>query len=125
MARRRRRDLSKEKFWRQRIRGQTGSGLSVRAWCRQRGVHEAAFYWWRRALARREAEASQLVPVQASSESQPATAFVPVRLTEGSPAKADPVIEILLTNGRRVRLQGVVERSMLAEVLAVLEGPGC
>jgi transposase-like protein len=112
MATRARRDSSKEDFWRRLIRGQAGSGLSVRAWCRRRGVHEAAFYWWRRELARRDAD-------------PPATAFVPVRLTEDGPAKSDPVIEILLTNGRRMRLWRAVERPMLAEVLAVLEGPGC
>jgi transposase len=107
-----RRDSSKEKFWRRLIHGQAGSGLSVRAWCRGREIKEAAFYWWRRELALRDAD-------------QAATAFVPVRLTEDSPSKSEPVIEILLTSGPRILLRGSVERSMLAEVLAVLEGPEC
>jgi hypothetical protein len=93
-----RRDSSKEKFWRRLIHGQAGSGLSVRAWCRRRGIKEAAFYWWRRELALRGAEASEFSPTQKTTESQPATAFVPVRLTEDSPSKSDPVIEILLTS---------------------------
>lgn len=109
---RRRRDLKKEELWRRVVRRQARSGLSVRAWCRKHNLQQSAFYWWRRELARRDV-------------GQPATAFVPVRLTGDGPAKSDPVIEILLTNGRRVRLWGSAQRSMLAEVLAVLETASC
>lgn len=122
---RRRRDVKKEELWRRVVRRQARSGLSVRAWCRKHNLQQSAFYWWRRELARRDAEASEFVPMQVTTESQPAPAFVPVRLTENSPAKADPVIEILLADERRIRLRGSVNRLMLAEVLAVLEGPGC
>jgi transposase-like protein len=112
MALRRQRDLKKEEFWRRMLRRQAGSGLSFRAWCLKHNLQQSALYWWRRELARRDAD-------------PPATAFVPVRLTEDSPAKSDPVIEVLLANERRILLRGSVNRSMLAEVLAVLEGPGC
>jgi len=122
---RRRRDVKKEEFWRRMLRREAGSGLSVRAWCRKHHLQQSAFYWWRRELARRDTEAAETTSAQASTQSPSSTAFVPVRLTEDGPAKNDPVIEILLTNGRRVRLWGSVNRSMLAEVLAVLEGPGC
>jgi hypothetical protein len=70
-------------------------------------LKEAAFHWWRRELARRDAE------VQAGS-------FVPVRVTEDSARDDNGQIEIELTDGRRIRVTGTVNRAMLTEVLAVL-----
>jgi len=106
------RDLKKERYWRKIVRGQAVSGLSVRAWCRTHGEKEAAFYWWRRELARRDA---------ASSE----PTFVPVCVTGDAPTDTDGGIEILLAGGRRVRVRGRVDRQMLSDVLTVLEGRAC
>ncbi len=125
MARRRQRDLKKEEFWRRMLRGQARSGLSVRAWCLGRNLQPSALCWWRRELARRDAEAAGTTSAQASLRSSSSPAFVPVRVTADQPVKGDPVIEVLLANERRILLRGSVKRSMLAEVLAVLEGPGC
>ena len=47
-ARSRQRDVGKERQWREVIRTQQSSGQSVREFCRQAAVKEAAFYWWRR-----------------------------------------------------------------------------
>ena len=104
------RDVKKETLWRRMIRAQSGSGLSVRGWCRKRGLSEAGFHWWRRELARRDAE-------------QPT--FMPVRVMEDEPASTQGGIEIVLPGGRRVQVIGPVDRVMLADVLAVLEGRGC
>ena len=52
------RDSKKAASWRQIILAHAGSAMSVRAWCRDRQVNEAGFYWWRRQLARRDAESS-------------------------------------------------------------------
>jgi transposase-like protein len=103
MARRQRRDLKKEEFWRRMVRRRARSGLSVRAWCLKHNLQQSAFYWWRREMARRDT-------------GQPAPVLVPVRLTEDSSAKADPVIEILLANGRRVRVHGPVDQQALAYI---------
>lgn len=40
MVRGERRDLKKESFWREMVRGQSGSGMSVRAWCRRHALRE-------------------------------------------------------------------------------------
>ncbi len=117
---RQRRDLKKEELWRRVVRRQARSGLSVRAWCRKHNLQQSAFYWWRRELARRDVEAAETTSAHASTRS-PSPAFVPVRLTEDGSAKSDPVIEIILTNGRRIRLRGAVNRQALTDVLAVLE----
>jgi hypothetical protein len=69
-------------------------------------------YWWRRELIRRGAE------TQGAS-------FVPVRVTDAPARDGDPQIEIVLTDGRRVRLTGPVNRETLTEVLDVLERRAC
>jgi hypothetical protein len=106
------RDFKKERFWRRMVQGQVRSGLSVRAWCLKHHLNGAGFYGWRKELARRDAE-------------QPGTAFVPVQVTEDGSTGAGGRIDIVLAGGRRIRVRGPVDRRMLADVLAVLEGPAC
>ena len=52
------RDLKKQTFWRRIVREQSGSGLSVRAWCRKHRVKEVSFFWWRRQLVLRDRAAA-------------------------------------------------------------------
>lgn len=118
------RDRKKEAFWRGLVEGRSVSGLSVRAWCLKHSLRESSFYWWRRQLARRDAEVFSPVA------RKPAPAFVPVRVTADrsaddafdSSAVNGPLswIEIVLPARRRVRLIGPVDRQALTEVLAVL-----
>jgi hypothetical protein len=97
----------KEVKWRRVVEGHPGSGLSIRAYCAQRGVREHGFYWWRSKLARRDADHQ--------------AAFVPVTVTAETPVPT-PIgwVEIILPGDRRVRVTGPVDRRMLADVLAVL-----
>jgi transposase len=113
MARKTRRDLKKEAFWRRMLQGQVRSGLSVRAWCDRHRLRESAFYWWRTQLARRDAAAPPFAPVRVVAD-------VPPRAVEPGTAGR---IEIVLPGGRHVRVVGCVERQMLADVLAVLADP--
>ncbi|MDD5470196.1 MAG: hypothetical protein PHO92_05370 [Candidatus Peribacteraceae bacterium] len=55
-ARKGRRDPEKEKFWRERIREQGGTGKSVRQFCVEKGLKENLFYGWRRELKLRDGE---------------------------------------------------------------------
>ena len=112
MARGAPRDRQKEAAWRRRLNRHAKSGLSVRVWCRQHRVAQTAFYWWRRELARRDVEAQT-------------RSFVPVHVTEDPARDGDPPIEIVLTDGRRVRLASPVNRETLTEVLDVLERRSC
>lgn len=101
-----------ETAWRDRLRQHADSGQSVRAWCRKHRVSEAAFYWWRRELARRD-------------EKTQAAWFVPVQVTDNPAQDGDPQIEIVLADGRCVRITGRVNREALTEVLNVLERRAC
>jgi len=189
MAKQRTRDLKKEASWRRLIRKQARSGLTIRAWCLDQRVNEATFHWWRRELARRDAEQSpparrpaprsargtrsqtdslrraqlqtasarggrrqvrqgrrtirktpsqpqQVRPVASSVERQNQAlassaeqhsrdsgsrpVFVPVCLAEEGRETDGSRIEIVLTDGRCVRVTGSVDRRTLADVLAVL-----
>jgi hypothetical protein len=106
------RDRQKEAAWRRRLGQQATSGQSVRAWCRERQVTENSFYWWRKELARRDAEPQ-------------AASFLPVHVTDNPARDGNSQIEIMLTDGRRVRLTGPVNREMLTAVLDVLERRAC
>ena len=122
MANGARRETTRETFWRRLIRGQAGSSMSIRAWCRQHSVQEASFYWWRRKLDERDQERCGTGGRGGDRRDadQRKAAFVPVRLTEDLPANAESEIEIVLVPERRVRLRGRVDRRALADVLAVL-----
>jgi len=123
-----RRDPKKESFWRRMMKRHSGSGMSIRAWCRQHDVKESAFHWWRRELARRDAETSEATVAKKTS-------FVPVRVTDDAVVPKAPsamnhpddgsMIEVVLPNGHCVRLRGSVDRRRLVDVLDVLERRAC
>jgi hypothetical protein len=101
------RNAKKEAMWRRHVRGQASGGLSVRAYCAAQGLQECSFYWWRRELARREAEHP--------------TAFVPVTVTAETPAPVSVgQVEIVWPGDLRVRVLGSVDKRLLADVLDVL-----
>ena len=101
------REGNKAASWRRHVRGQADGKVSIRAYCAANGLREYSFYWWRRELARRDA-------------ARPAE-FVLVAVTQEMPAPAlAGAVEIVLPGDRRVRVQGPVDRQMLADVLAVL-----
>ncbi len=140
------RDLKKEALWRRQIRGQARSGMTVRAWCLNEQVSEATFHWWRRELARRDGERQKsAVPKCKHRRVSRSPAFVPVRVSEEDPPDVGgrdcrnvggrdcrnvggrdgcdvggSRIEIVLADGRCVRVSGSVDRQMLADVLAML-----
>ena len=77
------RDLGLERQWRERVAGWQASGVSVREFCRRRGLTETSFYDWKRELRTRDAQAgtsSSRTPVarRASEGKTSPTAFVPL-----------------------------------------------
>ena len=120
-----RRDRNKESYWRRMAGEQAQSGLTIRAWCGRHNLSEASFYWWRRQLARRDAESREtrscdarepkFVPVRVTAE-PPAMGAHDLSAGDGSPSR----MEIVLPGARVVRLVGAVDRLALTDVLAVL-----
>ena len=110
MAPGRARDEEKERQWRRRIDQWRVSGLSVPAFCAQHGLSSASFYHWRRVLERRAAEEPAFVPVQVVADDTPAQASA---------------LEVVLTDGRAVRIAPGFDAATLRRLLAVLEGRPC
>lgn len=96
----------KEREWRAIVERWAGSGMSVRAFCRARGLSEPSFYAWRRTLAARDRamrdgaardiagrdatgasaarDGSAADAARPSGQSVPAAHFVPVRIAPQS-----------------------------------------
>jgi transposase len=106
-----RRDLAKERGWRDTLKRQAASGLSVRGFCRREKLAGSGFYAWRRIVAERDAEAK---PTRQTS------AFVPLTVVEQAPREAS--IEIELAGGRLLRLPATIAAARLAELVHALEG---
>jgi hypothetical protein len=110
MAHGRARDERKERQWRRWIGDWQASGLSARAFCERRGLTVARFYAWRRVLERRDAEKAAFVPVQVVADAVLAQASA---------------LELVLTDGRAVRVAPGFDAATLRQLLAVLEGRLC
>ena len=95
----------REKFWREQVRRQAASRLSVRRFCEEKGLSEPSFYAWRRTLAQRD----QAIQVPE---------FVPVMLAPHI-ASSSSRITIELRGGRVVHLP---ETMATERVVALLRG---
>jgi hypothetical protein len=137
MRKRSSQEIQRQSRWQEIINGQQQSGQSVRAYCRQAGVEESAFYWWRRELTRRSRPGDVCRPVRRSSPSgrlgrpaarkAPAIAagFLPVQVTTDRRPEGGHGVELLLADGRVLRLRPDFDRQTLLDVLGALEGHGC
>ncbi len=122
-------DPQKRTCWEAAVRRWRESGQSVRAFCRAEGVRESAFYFWRRELTRRglrTRKRSATVPPEHGA----GPLFLPVQVVTpaGNGAGIASVqrgVEIILAQGRTVRVQAGFDRQTLADVLAVLEAQTC
>ena len=99
----------KERFWRRMIRHWRSSGLSARAFCVEQGLAEASFYGWRRTIAQRDAEALRFVPVHVVAEQQPLA------------GDKGGGLELVLPQGRRLRIEPSFDAPTLQRLLALLE----
>lgn len=116
-----RRDSGKAAFWRQVLTRWRRSGQGVREFCADAGLSEPSFYAWRRELAAR----AQLQARQSAQQrSTKAPRFVSVRVVS-PPNPAPAPIEVVLGNGRVIRLAAAFDAALLRQLLVVLEAPPC
>jgi hypothetical protein len=103
-------DPRKAEYWRRQIERWHSSGMSISRFCRSSGFSESLFYYWRRTIAQRDGQV----------RARGGGLFVPVRVAEDEPGSLPGGIEIVLAGDRRIRVNGRVDRQMLAEVVAVV-----
>jgi len=143
-------DSEKRQFWRLAVETWRGSGLSARRFCEVEGLSKAAFYFWRRQLARWGASAAdghdnatRLVrgrdgrpaaderddPTAARGRSRkPAavspgvahTPFIEVSIPRDGVASLD----LMLTSGNVLRIGAAADTESLSRVVSVLHEAG-
>lgn len=124
-------------FWEAAVRLWSEGGLSVRQFCRQEGLTEHSFYWWRRRLASEnaltESPAAGGTDAVISENRQSTVGFMPVRVLAEEVAVARHLpsrmptspIEISQGTGWRVCVSDGFDPTALDAVLAVLERRSC
>ncbi len=111
------RDPRKEQHWRQRIERWQVSGLSVRAFCERHRLAVPSFYAWRRTLQQRDRLA------RAAQPPAPVT-FLPVHVQPEEPDPR-PSFELVLANGRCLRIPPGFDPAALHALLTALEDSSC
>ena len=100
-------ELAAAARWREVVRAQAASGLSVAAYCRRARVPASSFYTWRRKLR----DAGAFVAVRVSPAADPAA----------DRGKDPGALELHLPRGRRVIVRRGFDRQTLRDLLATLE----
>ena len=106
-------EFRRRSYWRTLLARWQRSGLSVRAFCREEGLSEPSFYLWRRKLD----QAHNIKPT-----------FIPVHVvTDEDRQAASGSIEIVLANGRSLRVGPGFDSPTLVKLVDLLEngGTGC
>ena len=106
-------DLKRHALWRECIRRQVDSGLTIAQFCAREGLSVAAFHSWKRRL--------RLIEFADHRPASPApSTFLPVTVRVAEPALGDPLpIVADLPNGIRLRIPTANARLACQLVLAV------
>ena len=116
---RQQRDVEKERYWGKVIREATRSGSSIREYCAQRKIKESQFYWWQRKL---RDQRSDRVRRRKPVKGRDAATFA---LVSDEPGQLDAGIELVLSDGRRVRISRGVDEATLRTVLSAVGTEPC
>jgi transposase len=109
------RDPRKERFWRGHLKRWQASGLTIRDYCSRHRLSEPSFYGWRRTLAQRDDDTPAV---------EAAVTFVPVQVQNDLPV-TPPSLELVLANGRLLRIPPGIDLGQVRALLAVLEDEPC
>ncbi len=128
------RSAEKESFWRLVLEEQRGSGLSVRAFCKQESLAEASFYGWRKELEKRDQAAEERCA--GTDSEQPGTVsaqptMIPVNVVDEA-APPSPVVspsstcslEVLTPSGFTLRFDRQLEPERLRILLHAIASCG-
>jgi len=79
---------TRDRYWRERIAAQERSGLSVQQFCKEQGLNNPSFYYWRKRLR-------QQTPVR--------FALIETGVAQ-PPARSEHCLELVLPAGERLRI---------------------
>ncbi len=108
--------------WRKLIAAAARSGTSIREFCRQRRVTEPQFYAWRARLSGKSYGAARRRALRAEKDATclPWGHRQTFALVSDAPGALDAGIELVLADGRRVRISRGVDEATLRTVLSCL-----
>jgi transposase-like protein len=112
------RDPNREKVWRQTVARHAKSGPTVRQFCRREGLHESAFYFWRRMIQERGTKQHGSRQCRPKQRGVKPPAFVPLVLGDVHAAAG---ITLELRGGRSLRLSELFPIDRLATLVHALE----
>ena len=105
-------DAEKQRYWQRTIGDAARSGMSIREFCRRRRLRESQFYWWQRKLkVRRQDRSNPGVQDRAAS----------FALVSEDGIEMPAGLELVLRDGRRLRISQGVQEETLRAVLAAME----
>jgi len=111
-------DVEKKRYWQRMVREATRSKLSIREFCRRNRLKESQYYWWQHKLnGNRSPKGLQ----KAGNRSHSAS----FALVSNEPEATDAGIELILQDGRRLRIRRGVDEQTLRSVLAAVETTEC
>jgi hypothetical protein len=122
MSTRGRRDVEKERYWAKVIEEAARSGKSIREFCRRRKLKESQFYWWQRKIRSRRGGGGLGRRVGPKAGVKKGATFALVSEEGGS---LEAGIELVLADGRRVRISRGVDEGTLRTVLAAMGSEPC
>jgi hypothetical protein len=108
-------DVEKQRYWQRTIGDAARSGMSIREFCRQRRLKECQFYWWQRKL-KAGPQGRNRPGVQGRAAS--------FALVSEDGADMPAGLELVLRDGRRLRISQGVQEETLRAVLAAMEPSG-
>ena len=109
-------DAEKARYWQRTISEAARSGISIRQFCRQRRLRESQFYWWQHKLRPGR---------RAGTTRRPSGKPPSFALVSDESGVADAGIELVLGEGRKLRIRQGVDEETLRSVLAASEQPRC
>ena len=107
-------DMEKEIYWREVIARWQASGLSMAGFCRQEGVPDKKFFWWKRRIEKRDSKDAAATEV-----------FVPVRIKERSTVSSDGLIELVAPGGFVFRICAGFDKATLSSLLDLVGQHRC
>jgi len=95
---------TKREYWGKLLAEQEASGQKVRPFCRERGIGEYSFYHWRKRLRENQTVRFAVLETKVANTELPAA------------------LELLLSNGERLRIGAGVDAATLRLVLDAVRG---
>jgi len=120
----------REAEWAEIISRQQSSGLSISRYCREQGIRESRFYWWRKRLEGSR-DKIETATVGAQDIGTKPIQFLPVKIkdtivdTTARSMDCGSRADIFLPNGTVLRFSGDVPEDKLSQIIRIVNGASC